>query len=455
MAWRRVGARPPRVLVLTSSLGGGHLAAARAVEAGLRERLPHAQVQTLDFWSLMDRRVAHAIRHAYLRLVEDHADLYDTVYGLDQQVWHECLHRGQPPPQPVVELAARLLASLDEQAGGAAPGGDGERRLADRLLFRQTCSSLARYVRGSGRNSGLIGLALANWCWTRLIQRMEARAMAFEPDVLVATVMWSAALYSRARERGRIAAPMIAVPTDYGVHDFWVHSGVDRYCVAHDTVSHLDRLRSADVRVTGIPLMPSFRRPPSVAQARGTLGLAADRPVLLVAGGSLGLGVGEAAARLLAAAPDAHVLALTGHNGAARAALEPLASQHPQRLQVWGWTDRVEVFLRAADIVVGKLGGVTVAEALACGRPLLATRSLRGQEGFNQRFLEQHGVGGLVADEDLAPTVRSLLAEPSRLARLQQRAAALGRRDGAARVAELVETLASTGLPWQALREPA
>jgi processive 1,2-diacylglycerol beta-glucosyltransferase len=455
MVGSRAGARPPRVLVLTSSLGGGHLAAAHAVEAGLRERIPHVRVLTLDFWSLMDQEVARAIHHAYLRLVEDHADLYDTVYALDQQVWHQCLQQGQPPPPPILELAVRVLALLDEAPGGPAAAGDGERRFADRLLFRQACASVARYVRGGARSHAAIGLLLAKWCWTRLIQRMEARAMAFEPDAVVATVMWSAALYSRARERGRLAAPMIAVPTDYGIHDFWVHGGVDCYCIAHDTVSHRDRLRSADVQVTGIPLMPPFRQPPSMAQAREILGLAPDRPVLLVAGGSLGVGVDEAAARLLAAAPQAQVLALTGHNATARAALEPLASHHPGRLHVRGWTDRVDVFLRAADIVVAKLGGVTVAEALACGRPLLATRSLRGQEGFNQRFLEQHGVGGLVADEDLAPTVRSLLAEPARLARLQQRVAALGQRDGAARVAELVESLSSAGTPWQALREPA
>ena len=47
----------------------------------------------------------------------------------------------------------------------------------------------------------------------------------------------------------------------------------------------------------------------------------------------------------------------------------------------------MDIYLRAADIVVGKPGGISVAEALACGRPLLATRSLGGQEGFNIDFL--------------------------------------------------------------------
>jgi processive 1,2-diacylglycerol beta-glucosyltransferase len=94
--------------------------------------------------------------------------------------------------------------------------------------------------------------------------------------------------------------------------------------------------------------------------------------------------------------------------------------------------------------VVGKPGGMTVAEALACGRPLLATRSLRGQEGFNVGFLERNGVGWLVSEQDLVARVESLLAHPGELARIQERAASLGRRDGAARVAQRVLALAGS-----------
>jgi processive 1,2-diacylglycerol beta-glucosyltransferase len=442
-----------RILLLTSSLGSGHVAACRAIECALLERIPQAEVQTLDFWSLMDQQVARIVRHAYLRLVEGNADLYDNVYGLDQHVWRQILQRGQPPPSAVLELAAQLLVFVDEGACHPVVEGNGTRRPVDRLLFRQTCASLGSYVRSTNVSQAMMGLALARWCWTLLGRRLEARVRAFEPDVVVATMMWTAALFSRAKERRRLATPLIGVPTDYGVHDFWVHHGVDYYCIAHETVANLHRLRSAGVRVTGIPVMPAFRHPPSMQHARDVLGLAPDRPVLLVPGGGLGLGVDETVRRLIGVAHDAQIVALTGHNAAARAALAPLVARHPGSLQVWGWTDRMAVFLRAADIVIGKLGGLTVAEALACGRPLLAIRSLRGQEGFNQRFLEHHGVGWLVPDDELVPKFESLLAEPSRLARLQHRAGMLGRRDAAASVAELVVQLTSAEAEPRAVRE--
>lgn len=94
--------------------------------------------------------------------------------------------------------------------------------------------------------------------------------------------------------------------------------------------------------------------------------------------------------------------------------------------------------MRAADVVVTKPGGLTLAEALACGRPLLAPFSLGGQEGFNVRFLESHGLGGLVQEGQLVDCLQLLFADPRKLACLQDRAWNLGRRDSGERVADLV-----------------
>ena len=105
------------------------------------------------------------------------------------------------------------------------------------------------------------------------------------------------------------------------------------------------------------------------------------------------------------------------------------------------WTDEI---VRAADVVVGKPGGISVAEALACGRPLLATRSLGGQEGFNIAFLQSHEVGGLVADGELLDRLAALLHNPEALQAMQMRAWQLGRREGARRVAQIAVDLAAS-----------
>jgi processive 1,2-diacylglycerol beta-glucosyltransferase len=113
----------------------------------------------------------------------------------------------------------------------------------------------------------------------------------------------------------------------------------------------------------------------------------------------------------------------------------------------------MERFLVAADVVVGKSGGLTVAEVLACGRPLLVTRTLQGQESFNVRFLERHGIGRLVrTDDELVSQVREWLASPDALSVIHARAWAAGRRDGAARAAEVTLELVAAAGPTQVAR---
>ena len=134
--------------------------------------------------------------------------------------------------------------------------------------------------------------------------------------------------------------------------------------------------------------------------------------------------------------------------------LRQLAKCYGGRLRLIEWSDEMPMLLRAADVVVGKPGGLSVAEALACGRPFFATTSLGGQEGFNLQFLEQHGVGRQVALEELFDALYGLLSSPRKLIRAQDQAWKLGRRDGAEQIAALAVTHArprgEAGKQWAA-----
>ncbi len=426
----------PRVLLLTSTLGSGHLRAAQAVEAALLEQCPAARVETLDFWSLMDAGVAQAVRQTYLRLVQERPELYDRIFQLDERTWRRMLENNQAPPPFLAEGLALLAATGG--AGKAQPEPNGGRHALDRVLFRLFCAALPRRARSGNR--ALVWGALVKLGRMHLARRLDARVRAFAPDVVVATSMHPAALLSSIKTRRRFSLPTLGVLTDFGMHDFWIQPGINSYCIAHESIPGLPDIGNepAQMLVTGIPLMPGFRHPPSAREARLQLHLDPDAPVVLVPGGGLGLGVDTIAERLLARPGHLQVLVLVGHNAAARKSLTALAGRYSGRLSVWDWTEQMEVFIRAADVVVGKPGGLTVAEVLACGRPLLATHSLRGQEGFNVRFLEQHGVGQLVPEDELAERIESLLANRGELAHIQQRAWMLGKRDAAARIAESV-----------------
>jgi len=427
-----------RVLLLTSGLGSGHVRAAQAIELAWQAVAPRATVRTTDFWSLMDRGVAEAIQQGYLQLTSEQPELYDRVYHLDQRLWRELL-AGSAVPQPLQQALRLLSANLS----GLPRAG----KRIDRWVFLALLAVLQG--RAWGWPGAAVRCGLMGYAYRRLALRLRARIRAFGPDLIVLTEMWPAALLSPSKERGAVAAPALGVFTDHGVHDLWVQRGIDHYCVASAemaTALVAAGVERARISVTGIPLMPGFRHLPSREEARSALGIDPTRAAVLLLGGGLGLGVEEVARQLAHSGIDAQWLVAAGSNRVATERLLALAGTVP-RLAVFGWTERIEQLIRAADVVVGKPGGLTVAEAMACGRPLLATRCLRGQEGFNVRFLEAHGVGRLVADADLAAALAALLADRGQLAAMQQRAWALGHRDSAPRVVSAALALTAARAP--------
>ena len=433
---RSIDARfSPRVMLLTSGLGQGHSRVAEAIGAGL---LQHGvEAETLDLWSLMHPGVASIVHQTYLKLVQEHPDLYERLYQLDERTWRQVLESESGPPAAVLEVL-ELIASIASDA--ESPAVRTLRYSSDRFLMSLLCAALPYDGESLGGNGVRARLALMKWTWLRLVKRLETVIRERAPDVLVCTQMIPAAMVSSLKQRRRLHVPTVGVLTDFGVHDFWIQPGVDRYCVAHAsmTTAFDDDHRSADAMATGVPLMPGFAQPMLQIEARRQLNLPAKDPVVLVLGGGLGLSVDSVATQLLRPNDNLNVLVMPGKNAGALRALTVLRRLHSDRLRVCGWTERMDVFMRAADIVVGKPGGVTVAEVLACGRPLFATRSLGGQEGFNVRFLEQYRVGALLGDHELFDRVQHMIREPALLQATRERAWTLGNRNGAASVANLV-----------------
>lgn len=433
----------PRILVLTSELGSGHARAAQAIRAAILRHMPAATVHVFDWWSLMHPSVARAAKEMYLELVQNHSELYERIYRLGENTWRELLSGTRPLPEPVRQLFQLIRTLHVGDLLGPARGP----YASDRALFSLFCATPADSQ--SLIAGGMVAkLALLKWSWARLVRRLRAKLVAFDPDVVVSTQMIPAALVSAIKmasikQQRRLDIPSVAVPTDFGVHDFWDQPGTEWYCLSHESLTELPLgFDPARAIATGLPLMSEFADPIDEWDARRQLGLRADVPVVLVLGGGLGLGVEPIARRLAQSKIDAQLLVLRGQNAGACASLDALALRNAAHVRVYDWTDRMDVFIRAADVVVGKPGGLTVAEVLACGRPLLATRSLHGQEGFNVRFLERHGVGRLLSDDDLVGSIETLLGHPEELAALKERAWLLGRRNGADRIAERVLALA-------------
>ena len=106
-------------------------------------------------------------------------------------------------------------------------------------------------------------------------------------------------------------------------------------------------------------------------------------------------------------------------------------------MKIFGFTDKIDELMTAADLVLSKPGGLTTSETLARGAAMVIVNPIPGQETRNSDFLLESGAAIKVNNiATLAHKVTALLRDPERLAQLKANARRVGRPRAAFDVVE-------------------
>jgi processive 1,2-diacylglycerol beta-glucosyltransferase len=286
------------------------------------------------------------------------------------------------------------------------------------------------------------------WYYRRGCRRLFALVRQMRPRAMVVTEVGCAEIAALIKRDLALPFQLIAVNGEYDADRAWIQPEIDVYCTA--TTQVRDELYahgavSERLRVLGVPLAREFRRNTSRAQERtdvcGRLHLDAGKPIILVSGGSEGLGGIDAVVARLLTIPHCRtgMIVLAGRNARLKAACEKLAlEQAPDRVRVLGWTTEVAELMRAADLMVSKLGH-TFDEALASGLPVVALEPPPGSERVQYSLLDSWGVGRAVHSlDEMAAVVERLLGDGTELAEMRRAAACRHTPDAAQHIAALV-----------------
>ena len=176
---------------------------------------------------------------------------------------------------------------------------------------------------------------------------------------------------------------------------------------------------------------PGFTDPPQRVAARAELGLPSRGSLVVVSGGGWAAGDLQGATDTALHYGADTVVVLVGRNEQARALMQA-AYGRDDRVQIWGFTDRMVTLLAAADVLIHATAGLTVLEALMCDCRVISYGSERGHIRINNRAYERLGHGRRRQDRPqlahalihalAAPPVGPRLAEPARRRRSRDRA---------------------------------
>ncbi|QAY74176.1 UDP-N-acetylglucosamine--N-acetylmuramyl-(pentapeptide) pyrophosphoryl-undecaprenol N-acetylglucosamine transferase [Agromyces protaetiae] len=203
--------------------------------------------------------------------------------------------------------------------------------------------------------------------------------------------------------------------------------------------------------VVGMPLrreIESLDRAATRAEAAAFFGLDAERPVLLVTGGSLGARRINATVRRSAEALVATGWQVLHITGASSEVDDPGLPGY----RMVEYVDRMDLALALADAAVSRAGAATVSELAALGIPAVYVPYPvgNGEQRFNAAPVVAAGGGVLVDDAAFVPAwvdaeLVPLLADRVQVASMSDAAASAGFRDGTARFVALVDRAVGGG----------
>ena len=270
-------------------------------------------------------------------------------------------------------------------------------------------------------------------------QGLSAELREFGPELVISSYPTPAAVAGHLRQRGALKFLNVLVVTDYRVHQHWIRPEADLTLAPSQEVAGqlIERGLSADkVAVSGIPIRSRYRDllGADTAALRLKHGLRPDLPLLLVSGGAHGTyrSLNTLLSELANLGRRVQVLVTAGA-GAAHTQQLGGATVHSL-----GFTHDFPELLAAADLVVGKAGGLTVAESAALGVPMVVFDPIPGQEEHNAEYLERGGAAIWARTRAaLRPAILRAL-DASEHARLSAACLRLSAPDAAERAARLI-----------------
>lgn len=189
---------------------------------------------------------------------------------------------------------------------------------------------------------------------------------------------------------------------------YFVANNQMKYTLIHDGISR-DK-----IHVTGIPVRPEFKQTYDRQKTLSELGLSPDKTTFLIfGGGQYGMSDSSLIFKgILNVKQDIQIIAIAGKSQKTKESFEELAKNSNKSVVVLGFIDKVAELMYASDFVVSKPGGLTTTEILVTNRPFIIFSPVPGQEEENSSFLTNYGAGFRIWDlTKTTPLVEELLTD--------------------------------------------
>lgn len=367
-----------KLLFLSAEVGAGHTRTAQAISKVLPQLVPDSEIQIVDFFHNMNPIMRKALVNGYMEMIKTTPAVYRYLYNRAEE------------RESLLEFNKLL-------------------NLASNMKLKKLFNE-------------------------------------FNPDIIISTHAFPSGVLSVLKNKGKINKPIVTIITDFTAHPFWIYPNMDQYIVATEEIAEILTVKGIcrdKIHTTGIPIDPIFKSLPPKIETRKFLNINQSLFTILIAGGGLGLGPLESIVQQLAYTEiPIQLVVMAGKNETLQERLKQISYVSNVPIKIVGYTDKVHELMNSADLLISKPGGLTCAEALSIGLPMIVAEPIPGQEERNSRFIIESGVGlKLENSKQLKGLIEDLINNRDKLTEMREKALSLGKPEAALSVCKLLKQL--------------
>ncbi len=271
----------------------------------------------------------------------------------------------------------------------------------------------------------------------------------YDPDVIICTHIFAGIILDSLKKKQAIRAKTIGILTDFAFHPYWEEGvNLDYVVTPNERLQAQARkkgFRDEQILPFGIPIHPKFAGSVSAAEARAELGLAIDKPTVLLMSGSMGYGnIEETVTALDSVELDFQLITVCGSNAEAKAKIDSMKTK--KRILNLGFVDNVDRLMDASDCIISKPGGLTTSEAMAKGLPMIIVNPIPGQEDRNVTFLTNNGAAMAVSSTmPIDEVIWQLFSDPRRTANMREAIALIAKPNSTRDICEFAKSICEDG----------
>ena len=215
-------------------------------------------------------------------------------------------------------------------------------------------------------------------------------------DAVICTHLFSMEAMTAIRKKYAEKIPSYGVLTDYTEVPFYKDTELDGYFVPTGEVrSQLIKrgIGAEKIRVTGIPVGEKFGQKTEQGRAREIIDIPPGKKVIAVMTGGAGCGKIATLCKKLDKLTDGRhaIFIFTGNNTKLKQDLEARYGG-AEKFRILPFTPYMHLYLKAADVVLSKAGGLSCTEVAVSRVPFVLMKSIPGVESANVKYFVGNGL---------------------------------------------------------------